>query len=109
MSSSSGDSSRPISPSSSRPGLSRRRLVAGAAWAAPVVVASSVIPAYAASDEEGECTGPFEDSTTITAGDGVKKVAVLTVPPGRTTLLLMPVPAPWLRALWLCVAARLLL
>ena len=53
VSSSAGDSSRPVSPSS-RPGLTRRRLVAGAAWAAPVVVASSVIPAYAASDEEGE-------------------------------------------------------
>ena len=81
MSSSAGDSLRPISPSS-RPGLTRRRLVAGAAWAAPVVVTSSVIPAYAASDEEGECTGPYEDSTMITAGDGVKKVAVLTVPAG---------------------------
>ena len=122
MSSSAGDSSRPVSPSS-RPGLSRRRLVAGAAWAAPVVVASSVIPAYAASDEEGECTGPYEDSTMITAGDGVKKVAVLTVPAGakrmrftavgvpvaRTTLWLMPVPVPWWRVLWLCAAARLLL
>ncbi len=63
------------------------RLVAGAAWAAPVVVASSVIPAYAASDEEGECTGPYEDSTMITAGDGVKKVAVLTVPAGLTHAL----------------------
>ncbi|WP_306539646.1 phosphoenolpyruvate synthase [Rothia mucilaginosa] len=81
MSSSSGDSSRPISPSS-RSGLTRRRLVAGAAWAAPAVAASTLVPAFAASPEEGECTGPYEDSTLITAGDGVKKVAVLTVPAG---------------------------
>ena len=81
MSSSSGGSSRPISPSS-RSGLTRRRLVAGAAWAAPAVAASTLVPAFAASPEEGECTGPYEDSTLITAGDGVKKVAVLTVPAG---------------------------
>ena len=45
------DSSETEQSVSSRPlnsALSRRRLVAGAAWAAPVVVASSVIPAYAA-------------------------------------------------------------
>ncbi len=59
-------------------GLTRRRLVAGAAWAAPVVVASSVIPAYAASDEAS--APDLEDSTMVTAGDGVKKEgAVLTV------------------------------
>ena len=76
----------------------------------PVVVASSVIPAYAASDEGRRVHRTHEDSTMITAGDGVKKVAVLTVPAGakrmrfvavvpvaRTTLWLMPVPVPWWR------------
>ena len=32
-----------------QPGLSRRQLAAGAAWATPVIAASAVVPAYAAS------------------------------------------------------------
>ena len=31
--------------------ISRRKVVAGAAWAAPVVAASAVVPAFASSTE----------------------------------------------------------
>ena len=34
---------------SQRPGLSRRKLATGAAWAAPIIAASAAVPAYAAS------------------------------------------------------------
>ncbi|WP_313968070.1 amino acid oxidase [uncultured Rothia sp.] len=44
-----------------QPGLSRRQLAAGAAWATPVIAASAVVPAYAAStgDTAGSEYGLF--------------------------------------------------
>lgn len=44
-----------------QPGLSRRQLAAGAAWAAPVIAASAAVPAYAAStgDTAGSEYGLF--------------------------------------------------
>ncbi|WP_062071339.1 hypothetical protein [Demequina sediminicola] len=37
------------SPSAPSPGLSRRRVLAGAAWAAPTIMVASAVPSYAAS------------------------------------------------------------
>lgn len=46
---------------SQRPGLSRRKLATGAAWAAPILAASAAVPAYAAStgDTAGSEYGLF--------------------------------------------------
>ncbi|MFC2655904.1 MAG: glycosyltransferase, partial [Rothia dentocariosa] len=42
-----------------RRGLSRRNLVAGTAWAAPLVLSTAVIPAYASSSaDDGPCLDP---------------------------------------------------
>ena len=42
-----------------RRGISRRDLVAGTAWAAPLVLSTAVIPAYASSSaDDGPCLDP---------------------------------------------------
>lgn len=53
---------------SQRPGLSRRKLATGAAWAAPILAASAAVPAYAAStgDTAGSEYGLFV--TTVCNG-----------------------------------------
>ncbi len=51
-----------------RPGLSRRKLAAGAAWAAPVIAASAVVPAYAAST--GDIAGSEYGLFVTTAYNG---------------------------------------
>nr|WP_294452947.1 amino acid oxidase [uncultured Rothia sp.] len=50
---------------SQRPGLSRRKLATGAAWAAPILAASAAVPAYAAStgDTAGSEYGLFVTTT----------------------------------------------
>lgn len=51
--------------------ISRRKVVKGAAWATPVIAASSVVPAYAASPE---CT-TFSDTPFISInGDNTRRV-----------------------------------
>lgn len=35
-----------------QPGLTRRQLATGAAWATPVIAASAAVPAYAARDRK---------------------------------------------------------
>ena len=37
---------------STRGGLTRRRVLAGAAWTTPIIVSSAVVPAYAASYDD---------------------------------------------------------
>lgn len=51
-----------------QPGLSRRQLAAGAAWAAPVIAASAVVPAYAAST--GDIAGSEYGLFVTTAYNG---------------------------------------
>ena len=62
--------------------ISRRALVQGGAWAAPVVLASAAIPAYAASPTAA-CIS-FKDSvdTAVVAGDGTMTTSEITVPDG---------------------------
>ena len=51
--------------------ISRRKVMKGAAWATPVIAASSVVPAYAASPE---CT-TFSDTPFISInGDNTRRV-----------------------------------
>ncbi|MDO5751056.1 MAG: hypothetical protein Q4P78_07675 [Rothia sp. (in: high G+C Gram-positive bacteria)] len=63
--------------------ISRRKVVAGAAWAAPVVAASAVVPAYAASN----CTD-FNTTATLgnTTTDGSLVTKTFTVPTGVTSI-----------------------
>ncbi|WP_346845998.1 hypothetical protein [uncultured Rothia sp.] len=56
------------------PTLSRRTIAKGAAWSAPLVVASSAIPAYAASNLNG-----FYTRTSVFSGTGVDNTSTSTV------------------------------
>ena len=57
--------------------ISRRKVVAGAAWATPVVAASAVVPAFASSTEcEWESTPKFSISGTDTGAKTVQKFIV---------------------------------
>ena len=57
--------------------ISRRKVVAGAAWATPVVAASAVVPAFASSTEcEWESTPKFSISGTDTGAKTVQKFVV---------------------------------
>ena len=52
-----------------RRGISRRDLVTGTAWAAPLVLSTAVIPAYASSSaDDGPCLDP-DKSYSIFAKD----------------------------------------
>ena len=51
-----------------RPGLSRRKLAAGAAWAAPIIAASAIAPVYAAST--GDVSGSEYGMFVTTAHNG---------------------------------------
>ena len=60
--------------------LTRRKLVAGAAWAAPVVAASATIPSYAAS-VAADCTLAAHPAYNISGTDeGTKTVQSFAVP-----------------------------
>lgn len=60
--------------------LTRRKLVAGAAWAAPVVAASATIPSYAAS-VAADCTLAAHPAYNISGTDeGAKTVQSFAVP-----------------------------
>lgn len=60
--------------------LTRRKLVAGAAWAAPVVAASATIPSYAAS-VAADCTFAAHPAYNISGTDeGTKTVQSFAVP-----------------------------
>ena len=60
--------------------LTRRKLVAGAAWAAPVVAASATIPSYAAS-VSADCTLAAHPAYNISGTDeGAKTVQSFAVP-----------------------------
>ena len=48
--------------------ISRRSLVAGAAWAAPAVLTSTAIPAYASSVNPCQNLNDFEAHQTVAAG-----------------------------------------
>ena len=57
--------------------ISRRKVVAGAAWATPVIAASAVVPAFASSTEcEWESTPKFSISGTDTGAKTVQKFIV---------------------------------
>lgn len=57
--------------------ISRRKVVAGAAWATPVVAASAVVPAFASSTEcEWESSPKFSISGTDTGAKTVQKFVV---------------------------------
>lgn len=66
--------------------LSRRALTKGAAWAAPVVLASAAIPAYAASTRQMslEGSGRITKNTNWagTETDGLKNYKIYTTDPG---------------------------
>ena len=60
--------------------LTRRKLVAGVAWAAPVVAASATVPSYAAS-VAADCTLAASPAYSISGTDeGAKTVKTFTVP-----------------------------
>ena len=57
--------------------ISRRKVVAGAAWAAPVVAASAVVPAFASSTEcEDKKTPAYSIEGTSTGAKTVQKFKV---------------------------------
>ena len=59
--------------------ISRRKVVAGAAWAAPVVAASAAVPAFASSTEcEWESTAAY---TAEGNASGAKGTQSFVVPP----------------------------
>ena len=62
--------------------LTRRKLVAGAAWAAPVVAASATIPSYAASvAATNDCTLAAHPAYNISGTEeGTKTVQTFAVP-----------------------------
>ena len=66
--------------------ISRRSLVAGAAWAAPAVLTSTAIPAYASSVNPCQNLNDFEARQTVAAGraNNKKGYEEITVPEGAT-------------------------
>jgi len=66
--------------------ISRRSLVAGAAWAAPAVLTSTAIPAYASSVNPCQNLNDFEARQTVAPGRANKKKGYeeITVPEGAT-------------------------
>ena len=66
--------------------ISRRSLVAGAAWATPAVLTSTAIPAYASSVNPCQNLNDFEARQTVAAGraNNKKGYEEITVPEGAT-------------------------